>query len=122
MAVTLEDNARNAMMDALDALLAGGDIRFETAASNPVATCGFGTPAFGDASAGSITANAISDDTNASAGTITKAILRTSAAAAVMEMSVTATGGGGDIELSSVAIGDGDTISVTSLVLTLPAS
>ena len=37
-----------------------------------------------------------------------------------IEGSVTATGGGGDIELSSVAISNGDTVSITSLTMSLP--
>lgn len=122
MAITLETVARNAACDAVVDLLDGGTLEFQTSGGVEVATLTFGTPAFGAASAGTATANAITSDTNATGGTIAKAVLKTSGAAAVVTYTVTATGGGGDIELSSVAIGAGDTVSVSSLTYTQPAS
>lgn len=119
---TLATIARNAAVDAVAGLLDSGNIRFETSANNEVATCNFGATAFGSASSGTATANSIADDTNATGGTIDHAKLRTSGAAEVMTVTCTATGGGGDIELTSLVIGAGDTVSVTSLTLTQPAS
>lgn len=121
MAITLENNARSAACDAVVDLLDGGTIEFQTAGNAEVATLTFGTPAFGAASNGVATANAITSDTDATGGTITKAVFKTSAAAAVFTASVTATSGGGDIELSSVAIGAGDTVSMSAYTHTQPA-
>lgn len=122
MAITLETVARNAACDAVVDLLDGGTLEFQTSGGVEVATLTFGTPAFGAASTGTATANAITGDSSATGGTIAKAVLKTSGAAAVVTYTVTATGGGGDIELSSVAIGAGDTVSVSSLTYTQPAS
>lgn len=119
---TLSTEARNAAVDAVTALLDAGDIRFETAADNEVATLAFGNPAFGAAAAGSATANAITDDTDAAGGTIDHAKLRKSDASEVMTATVTATGGGGDFEMTSLTIGAGDTVIITSLTISQPAS
>ena len=121
MAVILETVARNAACDAVVDLMDGGTIEFQTSGSVEVATLTLGTPAFGAASVGTATANAIGSDTSATGGTITKAVFRTSAPATLFTVSVTATGGGGDIELSSVAIGSGDTVSISSYTHTQPA-
>jgi len=119
---TLETVARNAAVDGVVDLLDSGDIRFETSGDNEVATCDFGATAFGAAASGTATANAISDDSSATGGTIEHASLRQSDTTKVMECTCTATGGGGDIELTSLVIGAGDTVSVTSLTVTQPAS
>jgi len=122
MAVTLETVARNAASDAVVDLLDGGTIELQTSADVEVATLTLGTPAFGAASSGTATANAITEDSSATGGTIAKAVFKTSGAAAVFTATVTATGGGGDIELSSLDIGAGDTVSLTSYTHTQPAS
>lgn len=121
MAVVLEATARNAAADAVVDLLDGGTIVFQTAGSVEVATLTLGTPAFGASVAGTATANAITSDTSATGGTIAKAVFRTSAAASLFTVSVTATGGGGDIELSSLTVGAGDTVSMSSYTHTQPA-
>lgn len=120
--MTLSTAARNAMVNALCALLNNGDIRFETAANNEVATCTFSSTAFGAATNGVATANAITADADATGGTIDHAVLRDSDAQTVITASCTVTGGGGDFELSLLSIGAGDTVSVTSLTITQPAS
>lgn len=120
--MTLADIARNAAVAAVGALCNGGDIRFETAANGEVATCAFNATAFGSPSAGVITAATITDDTDAAGGTIDHAKLRSSAAATVATLTCTAVGGGGDLELTSLVIGAGDTVTVSSLTMTQPAS
>ena len=118
----LSTAARNAAADAIAALLDDGDIRFETSGNNEVATNDFGATAFGNAAAGVATANAIADDTNTTSGTIDHAILRDSLNGTVIDATVTVTGGGGDFTMPSLVFGDGDTLRVTSLTITVPAS
>ncbi len=120
--MTLATAARNAMLNALTALLNGGDIQFQTSGGNEVATLALAPTAFGAAANGVATAGTITDDSNAAGGTITKAQFRNSSGTSQFEVTVTATGGGGDVELSSVVIGAGDTVSASSCTLTMPAS
>ena len=128
MAVTHPTATRNGIADyVVDSLDSGagspsnGTLQMQTAGSVEVATLQFGVPAFGAASGGTATANAITSDTNADGGTVTKAILRNSSATTIISCSVTATGGGGDIEISSTAVGAGDTVSMSSLTYSAPA-
>ena len=122
MTVTLETVARNAACDAVVDLLDGGTIEMQTGADAEVATLTLGTPAFGAASSGTATANAITADDDATGGTIAKAVFKASGGDTVFTATVTETGGGGDIELSSLTIGAGDTVSLTSYTHTQPAS
>ena len=119
MAVTHETTYRNGIADYIVDLLDGGTIEIRTSGDVEVATLTFGTPAFGAASGGVATANAITDDTNATGGTAAKAVLKTSGAAVVVNCSVGTSGA--DINLSSVSIGAGDTVSISSLTYTAPA-
>ena len=125
MAVTHPANVRTALadyvVDQLDLNTPPGKLVMQTAAGATVATLTFANPAFGAASAGVATANAIVADTNAVGGTIAKAELRQGAAAPVVLCSVTATGGGGDIQLNSVVISAGQQVSITSLTYAAPA-
>ena len=125
MAVTHPANVRTALadyvVDQLDLNTPPGKLVMQTAAGATVATLTFANPAFGAASAGVATANAIVADTNAVGGTIAKAELRQGASAPVVLCSVTATGGGGDIQLNSVVISAGQQVSITSLTYAAPA-
>lgn len=124
MALNLSTAARNAMISALaglvDAGAAAGKLVFRTVADVEVATLTFSDPAFGAPSTGTVTANAITADTSATGGTTTKFTLEDS------DANVIATGtvgtSGSDINLSSTSIGAGDTVTVTSLTMTQPAS
>jgi hypothetical protein len=115
MAVTHLAATRNGLADNVVDQLNNGFLKYVTSGDVEVATCGFGATAFGAAASGIATANAISDDTSATGGTVAKAELQTSAPTSIVFCSVTATGGGGDIEISSTAIGAGETVSTTSL-------
>ena len=119
---TLATAGRNAACNAVVDLLDGGTILFQTAGSNEVATCTFGTPAFGSANTGVATAETIADDTDATGGVIASALIKTSAAATLITCTTTTSGGGGDFILTSLTVGAGDTVSVTSLTVTQPAS
>jgi hypothetical protein len=125
MAVTHPTAVRTALadfiVDQLDTNTPPGKIIMQTAGSVTVATLTFANPAFGAASAGTATANAIVADTNAVGGTIAKAELRQGAGTPIVLCSVTATGGGGDIQLNSVVISAGQQVSLTSLTYSAPA-
>lgn len=117
---TLATAYRNQLCDSLVDSLDGGNVFFQTGASAEVAECVFGTPAFGAASSGVATANSITPDTNTNAGTIASALIRTSADATVLTCTVSTTSG--DFVLSSLTLGAGETLSISSLTITMPAS
>lgn len=112
--------ACNAVVDLLDAGSGAGALVFRTSGDVEVATLAFSDPAFGNASTGVATADTITSDTSATGGTTTKATLEDSDTNIV----ITATVGtsSSDINLSSTTIGNGDTVSISSLTVTVPAS
>lgn len=125
MAITHVTAVRNSLAEeistAVDAGAGAGQVVFMTSGDVEVATLTMSEPAFGAASSGSITANAISDDTNATGGEVALAKVVDSTGSEVYRGNVTVTGGGGDFELSSLSIGAGDTVSLSSLVYSAPA-
>ena len=123
MAVTHAMPVRNGIADYVTGQIdvsGVGKILFQTAASGAVANLPFSATAFGAAASAVATANAITDDTNCTAGTVAIFAVQQNDNTAVFSGTVTATGGGGDIILSSVAIGQGDTISISSLTYEAP--
>lgn len=123
MAVTHSNAAKSAAADAVLGLLdvgsgSNGLLELQTSAGAEVATLDLDDPAFGSAVNGVADANTISDDTNATGGTIAKFELQNKDGTGVVLGSVTVITGGGDIEMSSVVIGAGDTVRVTSLEYT----
>lgn len=130
MAVTLQTSARNAACDGIvdltDAGVGAGTLEFKTsggtstAGNGEVATLTFSDPAFGAAATGVATASAITSDTSATGGTTTQAYIYDSDSNPVLSCSVGTSGE--DINLSSVIIGAGDTVAVTALTVTVPAS
>ncbi len=117
---TLSTEGRNAACDGVVDLLNSGFIVFETAAHAEVATCTFGNPAFGNAAVGVGTANAIVDDSTATGGTVGHAHITKSDTSEIL--ACTAGVAAEEFVLTSVTIGAGDTVSVTSLTITQPAS
>jgi hypothetical protein len=108
----------DAVVDRLDLGAGNGVLVMQTAASATVATLTFTKPAFGAAASGVATAAAITSDTNAVGGTITKFEARDSTNAVCFLGSVGV--GTGDIQLSSVIVSAGQTVSVSSLTYTAP--
>ena len=123
MAVTHGTTARNAIADTVTALIDGGTgagyLEFQTSGGTEVATCPFSATAFGAASSGTCTANAITDDTSATGGTIAKAALKDGDAVSHIQCACGTSGS--DINLSTLSITAGDTVSVTSLTYSAPA-
>ena len=121
MAVTKSTAARNAACNAVVDILdtgstdATGDLILQTSGNVTVATLTLSNPAFGNASSGTATANAITSDTNAVGGTVAKAALRDRDNNQTILGSVTASGGGGDFIISNTSVGAGDTVSCSSL-------
>jgi hypothetical protein len=128
--------ACDAVVDLLDGGAGAGYIEIRTG-SQPatVATAASGTllgtltlsdPAFGNATTASpsvATASAITSDTNADAtGTAGWFRAYDSAGTAIIDGSVSATGGGGDLTLDSTSIIAGGTIAMTSWTISMPTS
>jgi hypothetical protein len=128
MGITLSTPARNAACDAIVDLVDGGtgdangDLVFMTSGDSEVATLALAAPAFGASSTGTATANTIADDASATGGTTALFKIQNKSNSEIFRGTVTATGGGGDIEMSSVVVGATDTVSVSSLTATMPAS
>ena len=125
MAVTHPDAFRSTVADLVDSTLSTAAVlkfRLTGTAGSPgtaAATLSFGNPAFGAASAGVITANAITSDTNATgnASPVATATLETGGGTVVVHCAVAASGS--DINLSGgLTIGAGDTVACSSLTYT----
>jgi len=94
-------------------------VQFHTTAHAVVANCSLGSPAFGSPSSGVLTAEPITSDTNTAAGTVAHAHLYEGATElCTFIVGVSAT----EIVLSSLVFAAGDTLSMSSLTITMPAS
>lgn len=120
--MTARNAAANAVVDLLDVgagpngtvvFLTSGDVVVATLPMTPKAT-----GAFGNASGGVATANAISPDTNAVGGTVAKIQLRDCNNAPQVYGSVAVSGG--DITGTSMVIGSGDSVSLSNLTYAAP--
>jgi hypothetical protein len=112
-------------MDALDAYVNTGSgtatFDLETSGDAEVATFALENPAFGAASSGVITlAGTPIQDTDAAGGTIAQASLYNRDGTKVLE-SVAATSGQ-EVTVSSTSVSAGETVTLTSLTITQPAS
>lgn len=125
MAVTHTTTFRNTVADLVDSTIgASGNLVFRLtgtadAPGTAVATLPLSATAFGAASSGTITANAITDDTSATgnASPVAAATLQTSGGTVVVHCEVAASGS--DINMTGgLTIGAGDTVSCSSLTYT----
>jgi hypothetical protein len=124
MAITHSTAARNAAANAILAILntgsgtAAGKLVFKTTGGSVLSTLPLSTTAFGAASSGVATANAItSDGAAAGTGTATKFELQDRDGNPTV-LGAVGNGSGGDINLSSNVITAGDTVAMTSLTYT----
>jgi hypothetical protein len=87
-------------------------------ATNKLAEFTMGSPFAAAASGGVLSPTLPANVTALLTGTATWYRITTSAAAFVMDGSVSATGGGGDLQLNSTAISSGATVSITAHTIT----
>jgi hypothetical protein len=86
-----------------------------------LATLSFSNPAFGPVNNGTTTANTISSDTNIdNTGQASWFRIYNRDSGAVMDGSITATGGGGDLEFDFIDFVKGGTVNILSLTATMP--
>lgn len=123
--MVLETAARNALADAFDDYVNTGagtaNMKLETNGDVEVATFNFQNPAFGAAAAGVITLAGVPiEDASATGGTVAQGSIYNRNGDKVCE-SVAATSGQ-EITVSSTTIGAGESVSLTALTVTVPAS
>ena len=125
MAVTLTTSARDTACDSIVDLIdtAGtGKLDFYTDGFGTLlAELVFGATAFGASSTGTATANAITAETSAVA-TGTAGAFRIMGGNDEVVMSGSVSASGGDINLNTTSIFQGDSLSISSLTVTVPAS
>lgn len=117
--VAVRDVLADTVVDLLDAGAGAGFLIFKTSGDAEVATLTFSDPAFGNSSVGIATANAITDDSNATGGTTDRFDGEDSNNLDVFFGSVGVSAQ--DINLSSVVIAASDTVAVTALSYAAPA-
>lgn len=137
MATRISDAARDlavdAVVDRLDLGAGAGYLELRTgsqpagpgsaATGTLLATITLADPAYGSAAVGTaVLAGAPRSGTGVAAGDAGWFRMYDSDATAVIDGSVTATGGGGDLELDNVNIAIGQNVSITTLPYTQPAS
>lgn len=101
------------VVDRVDAGPGAGTLEFQTAGGAEVATLTFSDPAFGAASGGTATANAITDDSNATGGTVTQFVVKDSTGAEVFS-GTAGDVGTEEIVLSNATIAASDAVSCSS--------
>lgn len=136
MATSISTAARNAACDAIVDLIDGGtgagtvEIRTGSKPATPataatgtlLATLTLSDPAFGSAANGVATAGAVTGDSSADAsGTAGWFRVKDSSGTAIMDGTVTLSGGGGDMILSALDIVAGGTVNVSAWTVTMPA-
>lgn len=123
--MTLETNARNALADAFDDLVNTGagtsNLKLETSGDVEVATINFQNPAFGAAAVGVITLQGVPlQDASATGGTVAQGSIYNRNGDKVSESPAGTSGT--EIIMSSLVVGAGETVTLTALTVTVPAS
>jgi hypothetical protein len=123
--ITLDVSARNAALDAIDALIGtGGDLQITTAGDtnfvSPLITLSLGNPAFGAASSGSMTITGSPSGNATAAGTAALFRIRNTADAEVFRGTVGTSGS--DINFNNTTFGVGSTITITGFQYQMAAT
>jgi hypothetical protein len=125
MALTLTTAARNAAVDAVTALInvsAPGKFKIR-ASTTDLAILILSSTSFGASSSGTATGTSLPKTVAAVAtGTADNFLITDGANTTVLSGTVTATGGGGDATLNNTSIAAGQTVNLTTLTYTQPAS
>lgn len=126
MSITLSTSARdvlcNAIVDQIDLGASDGTLEFYVDGfATLLATLTFSSTAFGASSNGVATANSITSDTSAD-DTGTVGVFQILNGESSPLLSGTCSASGGDINFNTTSINTGDSIAVTSLTVTVPAS
>lgn len=136
MATRIADAARNAaadaIVDSIDAGAAAGTLKIYTGtqpadaddadAGTLLVTITLSDPAYGAAAAGAAALSGTPSGTAVATGTAGYFRVEDSNGANVFDGSITATAGGGDLELDNTSIASGQTVTISSLGFTVPAS
>lgn len=122
MALTLATPMRNALADAIDTQIGTtATLEFQTSGDVEVATLPLSNPAFGSASTGVISVTGTPQDTSATGGTMAKFVIKSGGT--TVQITGTVGTSGADINFAGgVTIGAGDTVTLSSLTITVPAS
>jgi hypothetical protein len=123
MALTLATTMRDAIADAVDALIGTtATLEFATSGDVEVATIALGNPAFGASSTGTITMSGVPlSDTNATGGTVAKFFFKSGGT--TTQITGTVSTSGADCNFAAgVTFSPGDTVTITSFPITCPAS
>jgi hypothetical protein len=123
MALTLATTMRDAIANAVDTRIgATATIEFQTSGDVEVATISLGNPAFGDSSTGVITLAGVPlSDTSATGGTMAKFVIKSGGT--TTEITGTVSTSGADINFAGgLVVGAADTVTLTALTITCPAS
>ena len=119
----LSTTLRDAISDLVDSTIGtSATLEFQTSGDVEVATLTLGNPAFGASSSGTITlAGTPLSDTNATGGTMAKAAFKQGGTTIVLTLSVGPSASDSNFS-GGVAVDPGDTVQLTSLTNTCPAS
>jgi hypothetical protein len=125
MVVILATSARNDACDAIVDLVdidGAGTLEFYTATyATLLAELVFNATAFGSASTGTASANAINADTSANATGVAERFRFITGDGVPLLSGTVSAGSGGDINLNTTSINVGDSVSISSLTVTVPA-
>lgn len=120
LSTSARNAAVNAVVDLIDAGAGAGVLIFQTSGSATLATLTMSDPAFGDATNGTATANAITSANPSSNGTIALFSVQDSDSNEVFSGTVNTSGA--DINLNGLAVTTADTIQISALSVSQPAS
>lgn len=125
MSITLSTSARNDAVDAIADMVdvgGAGSIEFYTSDfATLLAELDFSNPAFGSSLNGVVSANTITPDISANNGGTLGAFRFLNGEGSPL-LSGTVSASGGDINFNTTVVVAGDTISIGSLLLTVPES